>query len=95
MAAEEDEIFESGLSSVCPVMQVVGVAPVGVSVARGEDASDVSSADCGSEGRGDQSSGSPHVQGLGHGIEDDPGQIGVAGDSVDLVSGEKRPVAGL
>ena len=74
---------------------MVDVAPAGGPVATGEDTVEVSGHYCDSEGWGDQSFGSSHVEGLTVGSEDDSGQVGVTGDPSDLVGGEEGPMFGF
>ena len=56
---------------------MVDIAPAGGPVTTGEDTMQVSGHDRDPEGRGDQSFGPSHVEGLTVGSEDDSGQVGV------------------
>ena len=95
MPAEEDQIFEARKPSFGPWDEMVDVTPAGGPVASGEDAMEVTGHDCDSQGRGDQSFGPSHVEGLAVGSEYDPGQIGVTGEPSDLVGGEEGPTFGF
>ena len=89
MPAEEDQIFEARKPSFGPWDEMVDVTPAGGPVASGKDTVEVPGHDSDSQGRGDQSLGPSHVEGLAVGSEHDPGQIGVTGKPSDFVGGEE------
>lgn len=91
MTAEQDQVVDAGNAIVGPMVEVMDIAPMRESVAQGEDTSQIPGVNGSSEGRSDESFGAAHIQWLGFGVEDDPGQVGIAGETSDLVGGEKGP----
>jgi hypothetical protein len=93
VAAEEGEVVGFGFSSVCPMVDVVDVAPSGPSVAASLPGAVAVSGDDGpSQGRGDDPGLSADVDDLTGGSEDDPAHRGVACECSDLGESQDMPV---
>src|SRR3970282_1879908 len=74
VAAEGSEVVGLGGASVCPVSDVVDVAPAGVAGASGPGAVSVSGDDGPAEGGGDDPGASAYVDDLRVGSEEDAAQ---------------------
>ena len=92
MSAQELEIVELRVTAVEPMDDVIDVAPPGRSKATGVPAVSVAGDHRPPHGRRDDSGLPPNVQRFGVGSEDDPGDGGVAGDSLDGAAGKDRAV---
>jgi hypothetical protein len=94
VAAGEGEVEQAGGSAVGPVLDVVGVAPVGGSSAVWVGAAFVAGPEGGEQGWGDQAFGASDVEGLAVAAKDDGHDGGVAGELADGFGGEDLAVQG-
>jgi len=94
-SAAEGEVVEVGFSAFGPGFEVVDVAPGWGSFASGVGAVPVPGDDRPGEVGRDRPGGAAEVDWLVSGSEDDSGDIGVAGDTVDLALGEDEAVSGF
>ena len=94
-AAEEDTFGYVGFSAVGPVVEVVDVAPAGVSVASWALAVAVSGDDCPALGDRPGTGFSSYVEDFGVGSENDPADRGVTGELTERVHVDDVPVEGF
>src|SRR4029079_18671977 len=92
--AEPGEVGQGGRSAVCPVLDVMRLAPLRGPAAAGVGAALVPGPERGEQGGGDQSLGASHVQGLALGAQDHRDDRGVAGQSAHALGGEDLTVQG-
>jgi hypothetical protein len=93
--AEEDAFGYVGFSAVGPVVEVVDVAPAGVSVASWSLAVAVSGDDGSALGDGPCPCFSSYVEDFGVGSEDDPADRGVTGELAERFDVDDVSVEGL
>jgi hypothetical protein len=95
IAAEEGEVVDLGGTILCPGHYVMDVAPCFRTVADGEDALQIAGGDGGAQRRGHEALGSPDVEWLAPRPKDDPGQVGITEETIDLVMGKEGARSGL
>lgn len=95
LAAQEDEVIYAGRTAVGPEDDVVGVGPLQPTITAGEPAPAISQAKRFALGRGDGALGTSHVEGFGVGADDDPADLGVAGQPAYGVTAQESAVGEL
>jgi hypothetical protein len=78
VAAEQDHVVDVGVAAVGPVPDVVGVAPLGWAVSAAGDVATVAGVEGPPLGGGGEAVGAAQVQGFAGGVEQQPGEVGVA-----------------
>jgi len=90
--AEQLQIAGLGLAPVCPVLDVMGVAPARVAVAAFPPAVSVPRDQSSSQGGGDDSGASADIDDLPVGAEHDTAKRAVAGEGSELHDGQEMTV---
>ena len=94
-SASQLAVGDVGIAAICPVLEMMHVAPARVAITTGPGAVSVSGDDGPSLGRGPYPGSPADVNDLPFRAEDDPAQGAVAGESAKLLDGEDMAVLGL